>query len=299
MPHGGLRSIRMHDPAEKGAPVTIDQPSGPNEAGTSAGAGSLPFDTTVASQARMYDYLLGGKDNFAADRAAVDAWIKIDPTMAFAARANRAFLTRVIRYLAGEAGIRQFLDIGAGIPTAGNINEVAQAIAPESRVVYVDYDPVALAHARALLTASDAGVTEYVGADLRDTDTVLLRAREVLDFTRPVAVTLLSVLHAIPDSDDPYALVAKIMAAVPSGSYLAISQTGSDLLAQESLDGLADIVAQMRLQPGFRSRDQVGRFFEGTDLVEPGLVPVEAWRPDPSADNAGRSILWCAVGRKP
>jgi hypothetical protein len=247
----------------------------------------------------MYDYLLGGKDNFAADRAAVDEWIKLDPSMAFAAQANRAFLARAVRYLAGEAGIRQFLDIGAGIPTAGNISEVAQVIAPESRVVYVDYDPVALAHARALLTPCDAGTIEYIEADLRDTETILARAREVLDFTRPVAVTLLSILHAVPDSDDPWALVARIMAAVPSGSYLAISQTGSDLIAQESLDGLRDIVTQMRLQPGFRSREQVGRFFEGTDLVEPGLVPVEKWRPAPSPGDAGRSILWCAVGRKP
>ena len=279
--------------------MTTDQPSGPDEASTAAGTASLPFDTSVANQARMYNYLLGGKDNFAADRAAVDAWTGLDPTMAFAARANRAFLGRAVRFLAGQAGIRQFLDIGAGIPTAGNISEVAQAIAPESRVVYVDYDPVALAHARALLTDSDEGATQYVGADLRDTETILLRAREVLDFTRPVAVTLLSVLHAIPDSDDPHALVAKIMAAVPSGSYLAISQTGSDLLAQESIDGLRDIVTQMRLQPGFRSREQVARFFEGTDLLEPGLVPVEEWRPDPSSDAAGKSILWCAVGRKP
>ena len=149
-------------------------------------AGPLPFDTSVAHQARMYDYLLGGKDNYAADRAAVDAALKIDPDVAFTARANRAFLGRAVRYLAAEAGIRQFLDIGTGIPTAGNTHQVAQAIAPESRVVYVDYDPIVLAHARALLTSSEAGATEYIDADLRDTATILAQASELLDFTKPV-----------------------------------------------------------------------------------------------------------------
>ena len=146
----------------------------------------------MAHQARIYDYLLGGKDNYAADRAAVDAAIKIDPDMGFTARANRAFLGRAVRYLAAEAGIRQFLDIGTGIPTAGNTHQVAQAIAPESRVVYVDYDPVVLAHARALLTSSEAGATDYIDADLRDTAAILGQAAQLLDFTKPVAVTLLA-----------------------------------------------------------------------------------------------------------
>ena len=166
------------------------------------------FDTSVAHQARMYDYLLGGKDNYAADRAAIEATLKVYPEMAFTARANRAFLGRAVRYLAGEAGIRQFLDIGTGIPTAGNTHQVAQAIAPESRVVYVDYDPIVLAHARALLTSHEAGATEYIDADLRDTATILAQAAKLLDFTRPVAVTLLAILHAIPDADDPHAIVA-------------------------------------------------------------------------------------------
>src|SRR5580704_9695859 len=170
-------------------------------------AEKMPFDTSVAHQARMYDFVLGGKDNYAADRAAVEAGLKVWPDMAFAMRANRAFLGRAVRYLAGEAGMRQFLDIGTGIPTSGNTHQVAQAIAPESRVVYVDYDPVVLAHARALLTSTEAGATEYIDADLRDTPTILAQARQLLDFTRPVAVTLLAVLHAIPDSDDPHAIV--------------------------------------------------------------------------------------------
>jgi hypothetical protein len=246
----------------------------------------------------MYDYVLGGKDNYAADRAAVDAWLKIDPGVAFTARANRAFLGRAVRYLAADAGVRQFLDIGTGIPTAGNTHEIAQAIAPESRVVYVDYDPVVLAHARALLNSSAAGATEYIDADLRDTAAILRRARRVLDFSHPVAVTLLAILHAIPDSDDPHAIVAMIMDELPSGSYLAISHAGSDLLDQEKLDYVRNLVTEkIHLRPGLRDREQIGRFFAGMDLVDPGLVRVEEWRPGP-AGTAGRSTAWCAVARK-
>src|SRR6201987_1923858 len=209
--------------------------------GTLAGkAGTLPFDTSVAHQARMYDYVLGGKDNYAADRAAVEAWLKVDPGVAVSCRENRAFLGRAVRYLAGEAGIRQFLDIGTGIPTAGNTHQVAQAIAPESRVVYVDYDPVVLAHARALLTSTEEGSTEFVDADVRHTDAVLAQVARLLDFTKPIAVTLLAILHALPDSDDPYAIVAAVMDAVPSGSYLAISHAGSDRLDQESQQSIGD-----------------------------------------------------------
>jgi S-adenosyl methyltransferase len=259
----------------------------------------LPFDTSVAHQARIYDYLLGGKDNYAADRAAADELIKIWPDVTFTARANRAFLGRAVRYLAGEAGIRQFLDIGTGIPTAGNTHQVAQKIAPRSRVVYVDYDPVVLAHARALLISSRAGATDYINADLRDTGTILAQAAKLLDFTRPVAVTLLAILNAIPDSDDPYAIVARLMDAVPSGSYLVISHGGSDLLGQQTLHGLTDIAdRRMQQKVVYRSREQVARFFEGTDPVEPGLVRIEQWRPEPGTGQAGKSSGWCAVGRK-
>jgi SAM-dependent methyltransferase len=266
----------------------------------SGGARSLPFDTSVAHQARMYDYVLGGTDNYAADRAAVEAWLKVDPGAVATSRENRAFLGRAVRYLAADAGIRQFLDIGTGIPTAGNTHEVAQSVAPDARVVYVDYDPVVLAHARALLTSGEAGATEYIDADLRDTGVILTRAAQLLDFTRPVAVTLLAILHALPDPDDPHAIVARIMDAVPPGSYLVISHAGSDLRDQQTLDSLREIVTQMvRLQPGFRDREQVLRFFDGLDLVEPGLVRVEEWRRDPAAEVADRSTLWCAVARKP
>ncbi|MGH3280663.1 MAG: SAM-dependent methyltransferase [Trebonia sp.] len=262
-------------------------------------AGRLPFDITRAHQARMYDYLLGGKDNYAADRVAADAAVAAYPDAFFTARANRAFLGRVVRYLADEAGVRQFLDIGTGIPTAGNTHEVAQAIAPESRVVYVDYDRVVLAHARALLGGSAEGATEYIDADLRDTAAVLARAADLLDFSRPVAVTMLAILHAIPDGDDPHAIVAKLMAAVPSGSYLAISHVGSDLLGQEAQENIGESF-KGRVQQEFtwRGREQVGRFFEGTDLVEPGVVLVEEWRPEPGTVHDGMSAVWGAVGRK-
>jgi hypothetical protein len=260
---------------------------------------SLRFDTSVAHQARMYDYVLGGKDNYASDRAAVEAGLKTWPDMAFAMRANRAFLGRAVRYLAGEAGMRQFLDIGTGIPTSGNTHQVVQAVAPESRVVYVDYDPVVLAHARALLVSNEAGSTAYVDADLRDTGTILSQARQLLDFSQPVAVTLLAILHAIPDADDPYAIVDTLMDAVPPGSYLAISHSGLDLFAEgtgASFKSVMDQMIQQQYTP--RPREQVERFFAGTDLVDPGLVPVEEWRPEPGPVAAGKSATWGAIGRK-
>ena len=267
--------------------------------GSASKAKPPAFDTSVAHQARVYDYLLGGKDNYASDRAATEAWLKIDPELPFTARANRAFLGRVVRYLTAEAGIRQFLDIGTGIPTAGNTHQVAQAIAPETRVVYVDYDPIVLAHARALLISDETGATDYIDADLRDTDTILAQAAELLDFSKPVAVTLLAILHAIPDADDPYAIVAKLLDAVPAGSYLVLSHAGADLLdrgKQEELKDVADRMIQNRIT--YRDREQVARFFDGTDLVAPGLVRVEEWRPAPGTDEAARSSLWCAAGQK-
>jgi hypothetical protein len=279
--------------------MTRDEAPAPG-AGPVGQAGRPPFDTSVANQARIYDYLLGGKDNYAADRAAVDAVLKVAPEMGFAARANRAFLGRVVRYLTAQAGIRQFLDIGTGIPTAGNTHQVAQAIAPESRVVYVDYDPIVLAHARALLTSHEAGATEYIDADLRDTGSILSQAARLLDFTKPVAVTMLMILHVIPDSDGPQAIVAKVMDAMPSGSYLAVSHLGSDLLDQEAKQGFDNIVRRSAQQQYIgRSRQEMTRFFTGMDVVDPGLVRVEEWNPDPDPSETGRSTLWCALGRKP
>jgi hypothetical protein len=257
------------------------------------------FDTSRAHQARVYDYLLGGKDNFAADRSAVDAWLQVDPELPFTVRSNRAFLGRVVRYLTAEAGIRQFLDIGTGIPTAGNTHQVAQGIAPETRVVYVDYDPIVLAHARALLVSSESGATEYIDADARDTEKILDQASGLLDFTQPVAISMLALLHAVPDADKPYDIVARLLDAVPSGSYLAISHAGSDLLdaaKHDSLMGVADRMIQNKIT--YRNREQVAAFFDGTDPVQPGLVRVEEWRPDPGKVTTERSTLWGAAARK-
>ena len=260
---------------------------------------ALTFDASVANQARVYDYVLGGRDNFAADRAAAEELISIWPEMAFAMPANRAFLGRAVRYLAADAGMRQFLDIGTGIPTSGNTHEIVQAIAPRSRVVYVDYDPIVLAHARALLVSGDEGATAYIDADLRDTDRILAEAAELLDFSQPVAITLLAILHAIPDADDPHAIVARLLGAVPAGSYLAVSHSGSDLFVPDTKETFSTVINQtMQQQYTARSREQVARFFVGTDLVAPGLVPVEQWRPDPAVANAGTSAVYGAVGRK-
>ena len=275
--------------------MTTDQTA----ASDGGGAGTLPFDTSKAHQARVYDHLLGGKDNYAADRAAAEEMLRAYPDTAFTARANRAFLGRAVRYLTGEAGIRQFLDIGTGIPTSGNTHQVAQAIAPETRVVYVDYDPIVLAHARALLSSSESGATEYIDADVRDTDTILTQAAESLDFTQPVAVTMLTILHALPDSDDPFAIVAKIIDAVPPGSYLAITHAASDLIDPQELQRLYDSLnGKARQQFQWRTREQVARFFDRTDLVEPGLVRVDDWRPEPGAAGTRKSGMWAAAARK-
>jgi hypothetical protein len=280
--------------------MTTDEAPAPGEGAGGAGQCKRPaFDTSVANQARIYDYLLGGKDNYEVDRVATDAVLAIYPGMVFNAKANRAFLGRAVRFLAGEAGIRQFLDIGTGIPTAGNTHQVAQDVAPESRVVYVDYDPIVLAHARALLTGTDAGATEYIDADLRDTDTVLGEARQLLDFTKPVAITLLAILHAVPEADDPHAIVARLLDAVPPGSYLAVTHIASDLLDAQTQQGLTGVSDRMVQQDfSFRPRAEVTRFFTGMDLVPPGLVRVEEWRPEPGQDDAAKSSLWAGIGRK-
>jgi S-adenosyl methyltransferase len=267
--------------------------------GTAGKAKRPLLHPSVANQARIYDYLLGGKDNYEVDRAATKAILAFYPGMAFNAKANRAFLGRAVHFLASEAGIRQFLDIGTGIPTAGNTHQVAQAVAPESHVVYVDYDPVVLSHARALLTSHEAGATRYVDADLRDTDTVLRQARQLLDFTKPVAITLLAILHAVPDADDPHGIVATLLDAVPAGSYLAVSHIAADLLDAETQQEMTDVSDRMVEQDfSFRTRDQVTRFFAGTDLVPPGVVRVEEWRPEPGPKDKGKSSLWAGIGRK-
>ena len=256
------------------------------------------FDTSVAHIARVYDYLLGGKDNYAADRKAGDAAIEAYPHTVSSVRANRAFLTRVVRFLAGEAGIRQFLDIGTGIPTVGNTHEVAQSVAPEARVVYVDYDPIVLAHARALMTSHPAGATAYVDADLRDTGKILEQAAATLDFTRPVAVMLIGILHFIGEEDQPYDIVPRLTGAVPPGSYLAISHMASDISATQVAAVKARLDQMMYQQGYYRNQAEVTGFFDGLDLVEPGVVPIQKWRPDNEAEAQSAAVLWGGVGQK-
>jgi hypothetical protein len=243
------------------------------------------LDTSRPHPARVYDYLLGGKNNFAADRALAEKMLQGAPDLRIAARENRAFLGRAVQYLAGEAGVRQFLDIGTGLPTAGNVHEVAQRIAPESRVVYADNDPMVLAHARALLASAPEGRTAYVHADLRDPAQILAdpQVRDVLDFGRPVALILVAVLHFLPDEDKPAEVVAALLDALPSGSYLVASHTALDhapapVAAMERAAQAGGIRTQQR-----DSGDFARLAFPGLELVPPGVVLVSEWRP---GDNA-------------
>jgi S-adenosyl methyltransferase len=261
--------------------------------------GPLPeIDTSVAHIARVYDYWLGGKDNFAPDRAAAEAAMREDPNVVEGVRGNRAFLARAVRYLTGQAGIRQFLDIGTGIPAADNTHEVAQDLAPGSRVVYVDNDPIVLAHARALLTSATEGATAYLDQDLRNVGEIVRAAGATLDFSQPVAVMLIGILHCIPDEDDPAGIIRRLMDAVPAGSYLAISHPANDLNAPGVRRLASRLNELMPMKLRFRSRAEIAVFFDGLDLVEPGLVRVPEWRPARDADVANPAALWGGVARK-
>jgi trans-aconitate methyltransferase len=258
------------------------------------------IDTSRAHQARIYDYWLGGKDNFAVDRDAVEQALAAYPGLRRGVRAQRAFLARAVEYLAGPAGIRQFLDIGTGIPTANNTHEVAQQVAPDARIVYVDNDPMVLAHARALLTSTAAGTTSYLDADLRDTETLLAAAAELLDFERPVALLLIGVLQLIPDHDDPAAIVARLVAAVPPGSWLAVFHPASDILADQIGEAARRINARLAGSATMRSRAEVLRFFDGLDIADPGLVQVHRWRPGSAAPDVGDQVAgYAGLARKP
>ena len=258
----------------------------------------LSFDTSVAHVARVYDYWLGGTDNFAADRVAGDQAIAAYPDIVFSVRANRAFLARAVRYLAADAGIRQFLDIGSGIPTANNTHEVAQSVAPGTRVVYVDKDPIAAAHARALLSGSPAGQTSYIDADVRDTEQILNVAGGTLDFSRPVAIMLMAMLQHIDDADAPSAIVAKLLDAVPAGSYLALSHPASDIEAEAMGEMAQRLNKLMAEKVTFRGQAEVARFFDGLEMVEPGLVRVQEWRPSSEIEANSPAALWGGVGHK-
>jgi hypothetical protein len=280
--------------------MTADEPA------TAPPDGDPPvkIDTTVAHQARIYNYLLGGKDNFAVDREAADRAIEAFPGLGVWARNNRAFLGRAVRYLVAEAGVHQFLDVGTGLPTANNTHEVAQRIEPSVRVCYVDNDPIVLTHARALLTSHPAGVTDYVHANFQNPDRILAEAARMLDFTQPIAVMLLAILHVIPDSEDPsqdpFQIVRRIMDAVPPGSFLVISHPASDVDPEQA----AEIARRFNQRMGSvrssgRSREEVARFFTGLDLVPPGIVITPQWRPEPAARPPDPEPAYAAVARKP
>jgi hypothetical protein len=257
------------------------------------------IDTEVPHTARIWNYWLGGKDNFAADRAVGDQVQQFLPDIVTSARADRAFLRRAVRHLVAEAGIRQFLDVGTGLPTADNTHEVAQSLAPESRIVYADNDPLVLTHARALLTSTDEGATDYVDADARDSATVLEAARRTLDFDRPIAVMLLGILNFISDDDEAAAVVRRLIDAVPSGSYLAIAHPTIEIRPEESRAAAAQWNETATPPITLRSKAQLQAWFEGLELLEPGVVTCTKWRPEPGDPTAETDVYqFCGLARK-
>jgi O-methyltransferase involved in polyketide biosynthesis len=261
------------------------------------GTGPPEIDASVPHSARIWNYWLGGKDNYPVDRAAGDQFREAFPGVVDVARASRAFLTRAVRFLAGEAGIRQFLDIGTGLPTVDNTHQVAQRVAPESRIVYVDNDPLVLVHARALLTSSPQGVTDYVDADLRDPDTIVQAAAKTLDFDQPIALMLMGILGHIVDDEEARSIVKRLLDALPSGSYLALFDgTDTDragVEAQEQYNQSGAVPYRLR------SPTQIAGFFEGLELLEPGVVSCPRWRPEPDAGGPADADAFGGVGRKP
>jgi len=253
--------------------------------------------THIPHPARVYDYWLGGKDNFAADREVAEKTLVVAPETPRSARSNRAFLHRAVR-LAAQAGISQFLDIGSGLPTMDNTHEVAQGTAPTARVVYVDNDPIVNAHGRALL--AETGSTTVVQADLRDPDSILHHAevQRMLDFDRPVALLLLGVVHFVTDDEDPYGVVARLRAAMVPGSYLIFSHLTGDadpIKAEEAMDVWRQSPGR---PPTLRNHAQVEGFFDGFDILEPGVVSPDRWRPEPDTEGPERFWLWAGVGIK-
>jgi hypothetical protein len=257
------------------------------------------LDTTISHPARVWNYWLGGKDNFAVDREVGDQIAAVYPYIAELARADRAFLARAVDYLAREVGIRQFLDIGTGLPTANNTHELAQAIAPESRIVYADNDPLVLTHARALLTSSPEGVTDYVAADLRDPHKILEAAAKTLDFTQPIAITMLSVVIFITDDDDAYRIVKDLVDALPSGSYLVLTQTTNVVHGHVTDEGVRLWNESGAYPMVVRNIEQITRFFDGLEILTPGVVPLNQWRPNPTEGPGNDLDEYCAVARKP
>ena len=262
--------------------------------------GTLPgFDTGVANAARMWNYWIGGKDNFRADREAGEQVLEAMPALPVVAQMLRRFLITTVEELSA-AGVRQFLDIGTGLPTADNTHDVAQRAAPESRIVYVDHDPVVISHARALLTSSPAGKTDYIQADLRDWPTIAAGAQRTLDFSRPVAVLLIAVLHFILDEEDPHRLISRMMADLAPGSYLVIAHAASDIQAGTAAAMAQSYNATSSLTITPRDGATVARFFDGLEMVGPGLTPIDQWRGSGPATTADSGLsCYCGIGRKP
>ena len=259
----------------------------------------VEIDTSHPQSARIYNYWLRGKDNYPVDRAMGEQIEQLLPGIPEMARHQRAFLIRVVTFLAGEVGIRQFLDIGTGLPTADNTHEVAQRIAPESRIVYVDNDPVVLVHARALLTSSPQGVTQYVDADLRYPDKILAEASRTLDFTQPVAIMLLGVIHHLTDHEEAAAVVKRLVDAVASGSYLVVTQTTNQVTGAAMDEAVRQWNEASPTPIVIRTPEQIAGFFDGLELLEPGVVSTTQWRPDPAGPSPSPMDEFGAVGRKP
>jgi hypothetical protein len=261
-----------------------------------SGDHGLKLDASTPHSARVWNYWLGGKDNFEIDRVVGEQVRSVYPEIALIARESRAFLGRAVRFLAGEAGVRQFLDLGTGLPTADNTHEVAQKVAADSRVVYVDNDPLVLTHARALLTSSPEGATDFINADVRDPEKILAEAARTLDFSQPVAVMMLGILGNVMDDGEARSIVDRLMSAVPSGSYLVINDgtDGND----RGVEG-----ARIRGDAGdpycLRSPALLARFFDGLELLDPGVVTTSRWRHDPESAELGALAVACGVARKP
>jgi hypothetical protein len=256
------------------------------------------LDISKPHIARVYDYWLGGKDHFTSDRKLGDLTIEAYPDIVRSVQTNRAFLARSVRFFAAELGIRQFLDIGTGIPTANNTHEVAQSVAPECRIVYVDNDPIVLIHAEALLRSTPEGACDYLDCNMHDTETILAAASRTLDFSQPVAVMLISILHFVDSLDATRAIVNSLLSAMPPGSGFAISHPASDIDAEQMAEMIRRINQELPDKTTLRGRDEVEQLFDGYELLPPGVVRAAEWRPAVEADTELPSAVWGGVGVK-
>ena len=263
-----------------------------------AGGRPVPeIDSTVPHSARVWNYWLGGRDNYPVDRAAGDRYREVYPQIVDVARTARYYLARAVRYLADDAGIRQFLDVGTGLPTVDNTHELAQRIAPQARIVYVDNDPLVLAHARALLTSTPEGITAYIHGDLHDPDSVTQAAAATLDFSSPIALILNGVLGHVSDYEEARSIAQRLIAKLPPGSYLSLADSVHS--TPEHADATRSYAETGAMPYSLRTVEQIGGYFDGLEFVEPGLVPITQWRPDPTPFDPPQVAVFGAIGRKP